>query len=70
MSCGDKLNDNVNPTVIVQGATQVTLTPSQELVTPGTVQVYPNSEFAQAFPASKAVTQTVLTIPPHTPGAA
>ena len=66
---GDKLNDNVNPTVVVQGAAQVTLLPAQELVASGTVQVYPNSEFSQAYPASKAVAQTVLTIPKHTPGA-
>ena len=66
---GDQLNDNVNPVIVVQGNTQVTLTADNELVAAGTVQVAPNSEFSQAFPASKAVSQTVITIPPHTPGA-
>lgn len=66
---GDQLNDNNNPVVVVEGGIDVTLTASQQLVAAGTVQVYPNSEFAQAFPASKAVAQTVLSIPRHTPGA-
>lgn len=64
----DCLNDNNNPVVVVEAGVDVTLTPSQQLVAAGTVQVYPNSEFAQAFPAAKAAVQTVLPLSNITPG--
>lgn len=69
MRGADCLNDNNNPVVVVEGGVDVTLTADEQLVAYGTVQVYPNSEFAQAYPASKAVVQTVLSIPNTTPGA-
>lgn len=65
----DCFNDNNNPTVVIENGVDVTLTADEQLVAAGTVQVYPNSEFAQAFPASKAAVQTVLSIPSITPGA-
>lgn len=69
MSGADCLNDNANPVVVIESGHDVTLAADQQLVAVGTVQVAPNSEFAQAYPTAKAVSQTVLTIPPHTPGA-
>lgn len=65
----DCFNENNNPVVVVEGGVDVTLTADQQLVAAGTVQVYPNSEFSQAFPATGAAVQTVLSIPPITPGA-
>lgn len=62
-------NCNNNPVVVVEGGIDVTLTPSEQLVASGTLQVYPNSEAAQAFPAAKASLQTLTPIPPNTPGA-
>lgn len=65
----DCLNDNNNPVVVIQGSVDVTLPANGQLVAAGTIQVYPNSEFSQAYPSAKAVTQTVMKIPHNTPGA-
>lgn len=62
-------NCNNNPVVVLEGGIDVTLTPNEQLVAAGTLQVYPNSEAAQAYPAAKATLQTFMAIPNHTPGA-
>lgn len=69
MSCPCSRGNNNNFVTILQGGQTVTLTPSQELLAAGTIQVAKNSESATAFPASGVVTQTQYPIPPITPGA-